>query len=100
MLLTNAKFKEFTPKEVCDATKSTEVLVALSSESRPAVDDFVRKAIAAEESAPIAIRRITGSCIPTDFKTWMVISGKSSTWNRCRLHRPRSQAFAWLPSRA
>ena len=47
MLLTNAKFKEFTPKEICDATKSTEVLVALSSESRPAVDDFVRKAIAA-----------------------------------------------------
>ena len=27
MLLTNAKFKEFTPKEICDATTSTEVLV-------------------------------------------------------------------------
>ncbi len=47
MLLTNAKFKEFTPKEICDATKSTEVLVALSCESRPGVDDFVRKALAA-----------------------------------------------------
>ena len=47
MLLTNAKFKEFTPKEICDATKSTEVLVALSCESRPSVDDFVRKALAA-----------------------------------------------------
>ena len=27
MLLTNAKFKEFTPKEICDATTSTKVLV-------------------------------------------------------------------------
>ena len=47
MLLTNEKFKEFTPKEICDATRSTEVLVALSCENRPAVDDFVRKAVAA-----------------------------------------------------
>jgi uncharacterized protein len=29
MLLTRAKFKEFTPKEICDATKSTEVLVSV-----------------------------------------------------------------------
>src|SRR5688572_17574925 len=47
MLLTHAKFKEFTPKAVCDATKSTEVLIALSCESRQHVDDLVRKATAA-----------------------------------------------------
>jgi uncharacterized protein len=47
MLLTEAKFKTFTPKEVCDATKSTEVLVCLSSESRAEVDELVRKAVAA-----------------------------------------------------
>ncbi len=46
MLLTEAKFKTFTPKEICDATKSTEVLVCLSSESREKVDDMVRKAVA------------------------------------------------------
>ena len=46
MLLTNAKFKEFTPKEICDATRSTEVLVALSCESQSEVDELVRKAIA------------------------------------------------------
>jgi uncharacterized protein len=34
MLLTEAKFKTFTPKEVCGATKSTEVLIALSCDSR------------------------------------------------------------------
>ncbi|MGH7231651.1 MAG: VOC family protein [Nitrospiraceae bacterium] len=47
MLLTEAKFKTFTPKEICDATKSTEVLVCLSSESREKVNDMVRKAVAA-----------------------------------------------------
>ena len=47
MLLTHAKFKSFTPKPICDATKSTEVLVCLSCESRDKVDDMVRKALAA-----------------------------------------------------
>ena len=47
MLLTQDKFKTFTPKPICDATKSTEVLVCLSSESRKKVDEMVRKAVAA-----------------------------------------------------
>jgi uncharacterized protein len=45
MLLTHDKFKTFTPKAICDATKSTEVLVCLSCESREHVDDMVRKAV-------------------------------------------------------
>ena len=47
MLLTRPKFKSFTPKEICDTTKSTEVLVCLSSETRQKVDELVRKAVAA-----------------------------------------------------
>ena len=47
MVLTHAKFKDFTPKPIADATKTTEVLTALSQESRGAVDDVVRKALAA-----------------------------------------------------
>ena len=47
MLLTHEKFKTFTPKEICDATKSTEVLVCLSSDSREQVDEMVRLAVAA-----------------------------------------------------
>ena len=47
MLLTEAKFKEFTPNPICDATKSTEVLVCLSSESREEVDKMIGKAVAA-----------------------------------------------------
>ena len=47
MLLTENKFKSFTPKQLCDATKSTEVLVCLSTDSRQEVDQLVRKAVAA-----------------------------------------------------
>lgn len=47
MLLTHAKFKEFTPKAIVDSTKATEVLVALSCDNRAQVDDLVRKAVAA-----------------------------------------------------
>ena len=47
MLLTHEKFKTFTPKEICDATKNTEVLVCLSSQSREEVDEMVRKAVTA-----------------------------------------------------
>src|SRR5687768_16790133 len=47
MLLTRDKFKTFTPKAICDATKCTEVLVCLSCANRNKVDDMVRKAVAA-----------------------------------------------------
>ena len=47
MLLTHDKFKTFTPKDICDATKSTEVLVCLSAESRENVNAMVGKAVAA-----------------------------------------------------
>lgn len=47
MLLTEEKFREFTPKAISDAKQSTEVLIALSCESREQVHDLVRKAVAA-----------------------------------------------------
>jgi uncharacterized protein len=52
MLLTKPKFKEFTPKEICDAKKFTEVLVCLSCENREAVDALVKKAVAAGATTP------------------------------------------------
>lgn len=42
----NTKFKTFTPKKISNATKSTEVLLCLSCESREQVDEMVRKAVA------------------------------------------------------
>jgi uncharacterized protein len=50
MLLTEPMFKGFTPKEIADATKTTEVMTALSCESREAVDTFLEKAIEAGAS--------------------------------------------------
>ena len=47
MLLTHPKFKAFTPKEISDATRTSEVLVALSCDSRAEVDRTVAAAIAA-----------------------------------------------------
>lgn len=47
MLLVDKYFKTFMPKEICDTSKSAEVLVALSFESRAEVDEIVAKAIAA-----------------------------------------------------
>ena len=46
MLLTHDFFKTFTSKPVADATRSTEVLVCLSCESRSKVDELVRAAVA------------------------------------------------------
>lgn len=53
MLLTHAKFQSFMPKgnSLVDAKKSTEVLIALSCESREEVDDLVAKAISAGGSS-------------------------------------------------
>jgi predicted lactoylglutathione lyase len=47
MLLTKPFYATFTKKEIADATKTSEVLVALSAESREKVDELVEKALAA-----------------------------------------------------
>lgn len=47
MLLTEPFFKTFTKNEICNTQKHTEAILALSCESRAAVDEIVNKAIAA-----------------------------------------------------
>jgi predicted lactoylglutathione lyase len=47
MLLKEEFFKTFTKKDIADATKSTEVIIALSADSREKVDEMVDKALAA-----------------------------------------------------
>lgn len=47
MLLTEAYFKTFTSKEITDTSKSTEVITALSADSKEAVIELVNKAFAA-----------------------------------------------------
>ncbi len=47
MLSTHSKFREFTPKAICDTNEAVEVLISLRCESRNEVDDLVERAIAA-----------------------------------------------------
>ncbi|HEV8285083.1 MAG TPA: VOC family protein [Chitinophagaceae bacterium] len=44
MLLTEPFFKTFTKKEIADAKKTTEALIAIDAESREKVDEMVKKA--------------------------------------------------------
>ena len=52
MLLVESFFKTFTRKELCDTTRSTEVIVCLSSDSRASIDAMVARAVAAGGSTP------------------------------------------------
>jgi uncharacterized protein len=47
MLLTHAKFKEFTRKAIADATKTTEVLTCLALDSKDKVNQVVGAALEA-----------------------------------------------------
>ncbi|AIJ13073.1 VOC family protein [Streptomyces violaceoruber] len=47
MVHTPQKYREFTKKEIADSAKTSEVLIALSAESREKVDELVEKAVAA-----------------------------------------------------
>jgi predicted lactoylglutathione lyase len=52
MLLVEKFFKTFTHKEIGDTTKTTEVILALSVDSRQKVDEMVNKAILAGATTP------------------------------------------------
>jgi len=74
MLLVEKFFQTFTKKTICDATKSTEVLVCLSRESRAAVDEMVKNAVAAGGIIPRPVQD-TG----THLRILMVIFGNWRT---------------------
>jgi predicted lactoylglutathione lyase len=47
MLCPHDRFRDFTPKEICDTSKAVEVLLSVSCESREEVDSLVARALAA-----------------------------------------------------
>ncbi|MCM2504999.1 lactoylglutathione lyase [Aureimonas altamirensis] len=47
MLLTHDRFRDFTPKAIADAHAVSEVLLALSADSRAQVDETIDKAVEA-----------------------------------------------------
>lgn len=52
MLLTEPKFKQFTPKAIADAKTTSEVLTALSLDSKDAVNGMTEAALAAGGREP------------------------------------------------
>ena len=52
MLLVENFFRTFIKKKLCDATKSTEVLLALAVESREKVDEMMKRALKAGGTEP------------------------------------------------
>jgi uncharacterized protein len=56
MLLTRPFFGDFTKKSIADAHAATEVLLALSCETREDVDALVSKAVAAGAATPVEHR--------------------------------------------
>ena len=75
MLSSEPFFKTFTRKEIADAAKTTEVLVALSAESRGKVDEILLKRL-----RPVQKKRenlwSTSLCMAGVLKTWMVTFGR------------------------
>ncbi len=53
MLITEEYFKTFTNKPVADAQKGTEVIIALSADSREQVDELINMAIQAGGNCPM-----------------------------------------------
>ncbi|MFV8337335.1 VOC family protein [Flavobacterium sp. RSP29] len=47
MLVTEQRFKDFTKKEICNAHKNTEVLLAIDAESKEKVDEMIQTAVSA-----------------------------------------------------
>lgn len=52
MLLTHRKFSEFTTKQIADASKTAQVLIALSQDSKDAVHRIVDAAVKAGATEP------------------------------------------------
>jgi uncharacterized protein len=52
MLLTHAKFAQFTPKRIADARETSEVLLCVSCDSRAAVDEITEAALTAGGREP------------------------------------------------
>ena len=60
MILTHAKFSQFTPRPIADAKAASEVLVCLSADSRELVDSSVERAVLAGGTADPAPKQDYG----------------------------------------
>ena len=60
MLLSHARFADFTPKRIIDATREVQALICLSADSRAEVDAIIDRAVAAGGTAdPITAEEVS-----------------------------------------
>lgn len=52
MFLVESYYKTFTTKDICDAKRSSEVIVCISADSREGVDEMINKAVEAGAVIP------------------------------------------------
>ncbi len=76
MLLSKQRYADFTKKEIADPTKTSEVLLCLSAESREKVDELCDKALAAGGSGTRR-PRTTASSTAAPSTTWTATRGRS-----------------------
>ena len=81
MLLSEARFKDFTPKAIADARTTTEAILCLGAESRAEVDRIGDAALA-NGGSPCSTPRTTGSCTAAASPTRTGTSGRSCGWTR------------------
>jgi predicted lactoylglutathione lyase len=90
MLLTHARFREFTPKKIANARETTEVLICISTPSRDGVDDMLDKAAAAGAVADIGPKQDHGFMYCRSFEdldghiwevAWMDVEAAMATRN-------------------
>ena len=86
MSLTEDYFKTFTKKDLSNAANTTEVILALSAESREQVDEIVNAALSAGGSPPM-IRWIMALCTDGASRIRTDTCGKSCIWIRARSNR-------------
>ena len=75
MLLVEKFFKTFTKKQICDTTKDTEVIIALSTESREKVDGMILNVTEAGGKETRNHKTMDG-CTDVVFRILMAICGK------------------------
>ena len=78
MILTHDKFSQFTPRPIADAKAGSEVLLALSADSRESVDSTVERAVTAGGTADPAPKQDYGvmygrSVTDPDGHIWEII---------------------------
>ena len=89
MLLTHEHYRQFTQRPIGDARRESQALIALSVDSRDAVNATLEKAARPADAPTPTRRRITASCSAAASRIPTATSGRSCGWTRRRSQKPR-----------